>query len=71
MTHTGRGVKKHGAVQQDVGSLNGTLWNIDPRPDRSRYSLILAARITLAHFSVSSAMSRPKSAGDPLSTLPP
>jgi hypothetical protein len=27
----------------------------------------LAARITLAHFSVASAMSRPKSAGVPLS----
>ena len=30
-----------------------------------------AARITLAHFSVSSAMSFPKSAGEPGSTVPP
>src|SRR6476659_3495053 len=32
--------------------------------------LILAARITLAHFSVSSAMSLPKSAGEPISAMP-
>jgi hypothetical protein len=32
---------------------------------------MLAARITLAHFSVSSAMSRPKSAGEPASVMPP
>jgi hypothetical protein len=31
----------------------------------------LAARITLDHFSVSSAISTHKSAGDPASTLPP
>jgi hypothetical protein len=33
--------------------------------------LMLAARITLAHLSVSSAMSLPKSAGEPGSTIPP
>src|SRR5262249_15537782 len=39
---------------------------------RADYSaLMLAARITLAHFSVSSAMSLPKSAGEPASTVPP
>src|SRR5262245_18710145 len=32
---------------------------------------MLAARITLAHFSVSSAMSLPKSAGEPGSSAPP
>ena len=32
---------------------------------------MLAARITLPHFSVSSAMSLPKSAGEPASTVPP
>jgi len=32
---------------------------------------MLAARITLPHFSVSSAMSFPKSAGEPVSTDPP
>ena len=32
---------------------------------------MLAARITLPHFSVSSAMSLPKSAGDPGSALTP
>jgi hypothetical protein len=33
--------------------------------------LMLAARITLLHFSVSSAMSFPKSAGEPGSGVPP
>src|SRR5262245_17411405 len=33
--------------------------------------LMLAARITLAHFSVSSAISFPNSAGDPGSATPP
>jgi hypothetical protein len=33
--------------------------------------LILVARITLPHFSVSAAMNLPKSAGDPGSTTPP
>src|SRR5262245_41260751 len=53
-----------------------------PRPDAgifeeavsagARYSgLMLAARMTLAHFSVSSAMSLPKSAGVPGSGVPP
>src|SRR5262245_55105834 len=40
--------------------------------DRADHSaLILAARITLAHFSVSSAISLPKSAGEPAITVPP
>src|SRR5215470_15383669 len=34
-------------------------------------ALMLAARITLAHFSVSSATSLPKSAGEPGSSVPP
>ena len=34
--------------------------------DRPHSALMLAARITLAHFSVSSAMSLPKSAGEPV-----
>ena len=33
--------------------------------DRPHSALMLAARITLPHFSVSSAMSLPKSAGEP------
>src|SRR5262245_39954022 len=33
--------------------------------------LMPAALITLAHFAVSSAMSLPKSAGEPASTIPP
>src|SRR5712672_2389531 len=37
----------------------------------SHSALILAARITLPHFSVSSAISLPKSEGDPASTVPP
>src|SRR5262245_27450836 len=40
--------------------------------DRADHSgLMLAARITLAHFSVSSAMSLPRSAGEPTSGVPP
>jgi hypothetical protein len=34
-------------------------------------ALILAARITLPHFSASAAMSLPKAAGEPASTAPP
>src|SRR5262249_36394673 len=34
-------------------------------------ALMLAARITLAHFSVSSAISAPKAAGEPGSAVPP
>src|SRR5262249_41448768 len=43
----------------------------DLRPRLYPCGLMLAARITLAHFSVSSAMSLPKSAGEPASTVPP
>src|SRR5262249_55428489 len=39
------------------------LWNIDPTADRPHSPLMLAARITLPHFSVSSAMNLPNSAG--------
>src|SRR5262245_34768711 len=38
---------------------------------RPHSALMLAARITLPHFSVSSAMCLPKSAGEPGSTVPP
>src|SRR5262245_22991680 len=42
------------------------------RPKDSRHSgLILAARMTFPHFSVSSAMSFPKSAGEPAVTVTP
>src|SRR5262249_40405626 len=39
--------------------------------DRPHSALILAVRITLPHFSVSSASSLAKSAGEPGSTVPP
>src|SRR5215472_16312619 len=40
--------------------------------DRADHSALMPANlITLAHFSVSSAMSLPKSAGEPASTVPP
>src|SRR5262245_49526011 len=42
------------------------LWNVG---DQS--GLMFAARTTLPHFSVSSAMSLPKSAGEPTSGVPP
>jgi hypothetical protein len=44
-----------------------SLWNTS----RGHSGLMLAARITLPHFSVSSAISLPKSAGEPASTVPP
>src|SRR5215470_5935790 len=46
------------------------LRNIGSRLPRQS-ALMLAARITLPHFSVSSAISLPKSAGEPGSTVPP
>src|SRR6516165_6979733 len=42
-----------------------------PRAHRSHYGLMLAAKITLPHFMVSSAISLAKSAGEPASTVPP
>src|SRR5712691_3256274 len=46
------------------------LWNA--AGEQSAYpALMLAARTTLPHFSVSAAMSMPKSAGDPRSAVPP
>src|SRR5262249_53016736 len=51
-------------------SRNGTLWNMGSGlPHQS--ALMFAARITLPHFSVSSAMSLLKSAGEPASTVLP
>src|SRR5262249_23569642 len=41
------------------------------RSGRNQSTLMLAARTTLAHFSVSSRISLPKSAGEPGSTIPP
>jgi hypothetical protein len=52
------------------GSRNSGLWNV--RPGLQDHSgLMLAARITLPHFSVSSAMNLPKSAGEPGNAIPP
>ncbi len=49
---------------------NGRLWNVGAT--MTAYSaLMLAARITLSHFSVSSAMSLSKSAGERASAMPP
>src|SRR5262249_31722362 len=42
-----------------------------PETGDGHSGLMFAARITLAHFSVSSAISLPKSAGEPASTVPP
>src|SRR5262249_7250736 len=50
-------------------SLNG-LYGISTA-DRPHSALMLRARMTLPHFSVSSAMSLPKSAGESASTSPP
>src|SRR5262249_3063208 len=50
-------------------SPNGALWNIDSGWPQS--ALMLRARMTSPHFSVSSAMSLLKSAGESASTSPP
>ncbi|HJY90589.1 MAG TPA: hypothetical protein VJ255_09935, partial [Candidatus Acidoferrum sp.] len=52
------------------GLVQRQLWNVADQG--GAYSaLILAPRITLPHFSISSAISFPKSAGEPGSTAPP
>jgi hypothetical protein len=53
----------------EVGFAERDVWNVGEREGHP--GLMLAARIALPHFSVSSVMSLPKSAGEPLSTLPP
>src|SRR5262249_41625054 len=50
-------------------SRNGSLWNIRAFPPQS--ALMPVNLTTLPHFSVSSAISLPKSAGEPASTVPP
>src|SRR5262245_13330749 len=53
-----------------LAGIRATLWNVGAT--MTAYSvLMLAARITFAHFSVSSAMSLPKSAGEPTNGVPP
>src|ERR1700730_3123205 len=51
-------------------SRNGS-YGTSARIDRHQSALMPAARITLPHFSVSSAMSFPKSAGEPASNVLP
>src|SRR5262245_26980527 len=59
----------HSAVIRDAFA-ERVLWNIRPLK-QPHCGLMLAARITLPRFSVSSAMSLPKSAGEPVITVPP
>ena len=47
------------------------LWNIDPAANEPHSAWMLRARITLPHFSVSSAISLPNWTGDPGSSVPP
>src|SRR5262249_8627199 len=42
-----------------------------PQADRPQSALMLRARMPLPHFSLSSAMSLPKSAGEPTNAVPP
>src|SRR5271168_2200925 len=59
-----------GAKEWNTGWAERTLWN--SKPAWVDYSGLMPANLTtLAHFSVSSAMSLPKSAGKPGSTVPP
>src|SRR5262249_10831445 len=54
------------------GRIRGTgRYGISDRDDSDQSALMFAARITLPHFSVSSAISLPKSLGEPGRTLPP
>src|SRR4029453_698374 len=52
-----------------VGFAERDAWKVGERPGHP--GLMFAAWITLPHFSVSSAMSLPKSAGEPLRPGPP
>src|SRR5262245_8553944 len=55
-----------------VAAIRGTeRYGISGRGRADHSALMLAARITLPHFSVSSAMSLPKSAGEPTSAVLP
>ena len=64
MTHCG-----HPAMQAVVRSTSHNHSQVLDRRDHS--ALMLAARMTLPHFSVSSAISFPKSPGEPERTLIP
>src|SRR6516225_8970731 len=64
MTHCG-----HPAMQAVVRSISHNQSQVLDRRDQS--ALMLAARITLPHFSVSSAISFPKSPGEPDRTVIP
>ena len=57
---------EYGCVSMVQAVVRSTSHNHTPLLDRRDHSaLMLAARMTLPHFSVSSAMSLPKSAGEP------
>src|SRR6516164_8858131 len=49
--------------RESEGFAQRALWNIDSTAHRPHSGLMLAARITFAHFSVSSATNFPNSAG--------
>src|SRR5262249_3275025 len=68
-----QGMPNHSPLSaNDFGALGAPHAEIRARGSPARYSgLILAARITWAHFPVSSAISVPKSAGEPASVVPP
>src|SRR5438876_7727732 len=53
-----------------AGKFHGVIFSRRPA-SQPHSGLMLAALITLPHFSVSSTMSLPKSAEDPASTVPP
>src|SRR6516165_2925243 len=59
----------HPAIQAVVRSISHNHTQVLDRRDHS--ALMLAARITLPHFSVSAAMNFPKSAGEPGRGVPP
>jgi hypothetical protein len=58
------------AVSDKTRFVERALWNVDPFGCRPQSALMLAARITMPHFSVSATTSLPKAADEPESTAP-
>src|SRR5215831_213887 len=58
-------------VSRSAGNARPETRFCKPTRDRPHSALMFAARITLPHFSVSSAINLTKSAGEPGSTVPP
>src|SRR5262249_55963555 len=65
----GAGERRRRHVERDFA--RRALWNVGATADQRQSALMLRARMTLPHFSVSSTMNFPKSAGKTANTVPP